>query len=374
MHTFDFLWQHLSHLARQQRAIPTFSGSSTYRLVVEADTLTLKSRDGRSDRPYSRKALRRLWGLRGTLGDPDGLRPKDLERRWRTDGHGRHGSYLWMIYREMRNWCAEPAPASDTFDHLPPDAARELRRDLKRALAGLDGGRGLSTVMHQIERIVKYVANDPGAMMAQSAERVARFVRVYAPWRLVDVGLPDVPFARLYRDVKDARNELAYTGTQAALAVSRTTALAVVMLEVLAAMVVRKQEGCLRVADVMVSNPTCAHKWQTLADVRRTMLVNDYSVLPVHDGAVGDGAWLCVGVERLANHLLDNAEGSNETLGRALSAGTAGLVYKARTVCGETPVRCLLGPSGQGLPVVVTTRGEGDHDAIQGIVTAFDLL
>jgi len=136
---------------------------------------------------------------------------------------------------------------------------------------------------------------------------------------------------------------------------------------------VAKAGGRLRVADVMVSNPTCAHGWQTLADVRRTMLVNDYSVLPVHDGLVRDGAWLCVGVEQLANRLLNSPEASCETLAHALSMDD-GLAFEARAVCAETPAASLLGPSVSTLPAVVTARQGGRDAVLQGIVTAFDLL
>ena len=50
----------------------------------------------------------------------------------------------------------------------------------------------------------------------------------------------------------------------------------------------RKEEQAMQISEIMVANPTCAEKWQTLADIRRTMLVNDFSVLPLRDGEGGD--------------------------------------------------------------------------------------
>ena len=86
-------------------------------------------------------------------------------------------------------------------------------------------------------------------------------------------------FESLYAGVKDGRNDNAHTGTEAALAGARAAALAVVLMEALP----MRQEtiGSRKCGTVMVSNPTCAQRWQTLADVRRTMLVNDYTVLPL---------------------------------------------------------------------------------------------
>ena len=59
----------------------------------------------------------------------------------------------------------------------------------------------------------------------------------------------------------------------------------------------------MRISEIMVANPTCAEKWQTLADIRRTMLVNDFSVLPLPDSEGGD-KWQVVRAEELAAYLL----------------------------------------------------------------------
>ena len=97
--TFDRAWRHLSDLDARRKTVSTISGSA-YRLQVGPDRrVTLRPlRQGRTHRTYSEGDLRRLWALRDDLGDPAELRPSEIERLW---GTGRHGSYLWLIYREM---------------------------------------------------------------------------------------------------------------------------------------------------------------------------------------------------------------------------------------------------------------------------------
>ena len=71
------------------------------------------------------------------------------------------------------------------------------------------------------------------------------FVCRYAPGRIEDAGMRGVGFVELYAGMKDARNDIVHTGTEAALA----------------------GRGLRR--------------WE--------MLVNDYVVLPISDGVRGAG-------------------------------------------------------------------------------------
>ena len=68
-----------------------------------------------------------------------------------------------------------------------------------------------------------------------------------------------------------------------------------------------KERVPMKISEVMVANPTCAESWQTLADLRRTMLVNDFSMLPMRNGTCGEPEkWRAVRAEELAAYLLDN--------------------------------------------------------------------
>ena len=202
-----------------------------------------------------------------------------------------------------------------------------------------------------------------------------RFVCRYAPGRIEDTGRHGVGFLDLYTSVREARNDIAHTGTEAALAGARSSAMATVLMEALAA--AAQGDHGQTMCEVMVSNPMCAHDWQTLADLRRTMLVNDYSVLPISDGQIGNQAWECVEDEKLAKRLRGGGRSRQpRTLGDERSEeGGAGMeILEAVTVKEDMPVRSVLGKS--RLPVVVTRLAAKDEKKreLVGIVTAFDLL
>ena len=123
--------------------------------------------------------------------------------------------------------------------------------------------------------------------------------------------------------------------------------------------------------------PTCAHNWQTLADLRRTMLVNNYSALPISDGQCGDRVWLCVEDEKLARYLRNGGRGRRtRTLGdERLKECEAGMDFlEAVAVAEDSQVKSVLSTS--KLPVLATrpvAKNEKKREIV-GIVTAFDLL
>ena len=175
------------------------------------------------------------------------------------------------------------------ISELDPDAACELRRDLKGALTAFASGRGsVESLLHQIERIARYVTGKPDVALGRARKRMKRLVRCFAPALIDNTGLPGVRWDDLYSAVVEGRNDLAHTGTEAALVGVRVATLATVLLAALAQ--VAKDKGAGEVKDIMVSNPVFAHGWQTLADLRRTMLVNDFSVLPLSEDRPKRGA------------------------------------------------------------------------------------
>ena len=258
---------------------------------------------------------------------------------------------------------------------LSVDAARSLRPDLKRALTEFANGRGsVDAVLHEIERIAKYVSGKPRITLGQAKDRMREFVAEYAPARLDDTGLPGVGWLELYDRVVDCRNDIAHTGTAAALAGTRVTTLATVLLAALADRARGEEMRCVK--DVMVSNPVCAHGWQTLADLRRTMLVNDFSALPLSDGLNEDGSWRCVRAEELAAALAREDDVPRvRTLAELLSDEheSSRFIYRAIVVKEKEPRASLLGEAALQLPVVVM-RSDAGLTELVGIVTAFDLL
>ena len=258
---------------------------------------------------------------------------------------------------------------------ISTDAARALRGDLKGALTGFANGRGsVEALLHEIERIAKYVTGCPDIALHRATEAMTSLVGSHAPARLADTGLPGVEWGDLYRRVVWGRNDIAHTGTEGALTGTRVAALATVLLGALAELV--KENELTTMKDVMVSNPMCAHDWQTLADLRRTMLVNDYSALPLRDGGTDEEKWDCVRAEELAAFVTrENRRARGCTLADALSGewGSRMRVYAADAVKEEAPLGQLLAGAESRLPVVVT-RKVGTRREMVGIVTAFDLL
>ena len=132
----------------------------------------------------------------------------------------------------------------------------------------------------------------------------------------------------------------------------------------------------MKISEVMVASPTCAEKWQTLADIRRTLLVNDFSVLPLRDGECGD-KWKVVRAEELAVYLLvEDKKRNKETLDCAIGKGGD---EKLELHCVKTADKSKeveeLKENEKSVPsaIIVTTECQNKHHIV-GIVTAFDLL
>lgn len=162
---------------------------------------------------------------------------------------------------------------------LTRDAAGALRADLKCAMTEVASGRaGVPSLLHQIERVAKYAAGDHNAALGWSSTKDAMraLVKDHASYALENAGLGGMRWCRLYEEVKNARNDVMHTGTQAVLAEARIEAMATVLLEALLG--AAKEDGVKTLAHVMVEHPVCVHRWQTIADVRRTMLVSDFSI------------------------------------------------------------------------------------------------
>ena len=118
---------------------------------------------------------------------------------------------------------------------ISADAARALRGDLKGALTGFANGRGsVEALLHEIERIAKYVSGCPNIALGPAKEAMTGLVGSHAPARLADTGLPGVEWEDLYGGVVQGRNDIAHTGTEAALTGTRVAALGTVLLAALA--------------------------------------------------------------------------------------------------------------------------------------------
>ena len=284
---------------------------------------------------------------------------------------GEFRDHLWYLVRKERLHVLEPG-------RLTPDAARSLRTDLKAAMTEVASGRdGVSSLLHQVERVARYASGGAHASLWEARGAMRTLVGLFAGHALQDAGLGGMDWERLSELVRDGRNDIAHTGTEAVLAETRTMALAGVLLEALLG--VAGEDNVTRLAEVMVANPVCVHRWHTVADIRRTMLMTDFTELPLADGAE-DGRWLTVTAEGLSEYLgpdrKDRMERMGKTVDEAIVEVQRPLQFcRHRTASAETPASDVWEGASEEprLPVVVTRQREGDTELV-GMVTAFDLL
>ncbi|MCU0783340.1 MAG: hypothetical protein MUF81_04680 [Verrucomicrobia bacterium] len=175
-----------------------------------------------------------------------------------------------------------------------------------------------------------------------------------------------VPFSRLYELVLEARNNAMHGGSAARCATSHAVELALVLEDAL-------MNDCEKISDFMGKNVVCAEMWQPLSFIRRTMLENSFSCLPVkHDGK---SRWELLTDRTLAKYLsIGRANGQRkklllQPLAEAIK-NDKGLLIEART-CKATESVSTVVADWDGQPVLVT-RNESDE--LLGILTPYDLL
>lgn len=159
----------------------------------------------------------------------------------------------------------------------------------------------------------------------------------------------------------------------------------------------KQSDNCaepLKLAHVMVEHPVCAHLWQTVADVRRTMLVSDFSVLPLADRKEGEDprTWRVLTADDLVSWLGtdDQRKGKHDPrkcrMGMTVKqAKKCGLGFRRAPTEREcTLVQGIWNACEVGrLPLLVTREERGEECNARkpksvlhlvGIVTSFDLL
>jgi CBS domain-containing protein len=126
--------------------------------------------------------------------------------------------------------------------------------------------------------------------------------------------------------------------------------------------------------DFMVRDPVCASPWQPISSVRRNMLANSFSFLPLAVDQSGASIWKLVSDFSIAFYLRAASSRSERTrrLARQLGdvVGANEIALLNAPVCGpEESVATILERS-KGLPVLVI----GLDGNLRGIITPFDVL
>lgn len=181
--------------------------------------------------------------------------------------------------------------------------------------------------------------------------------------------LPDwhAPFSTLYEIVKTARNEAMHEGAYARHLTKNSTELSLILEDALMA-------GSFYARDFMVRDPVCANMWQPISAVRRAMLINSFSFLPIALNSNSHIEWKLLSDYSVASYLRGvNSNGErNRRLALKLSEAVkqkAIDLVDAKSCGPEAPVTDVLLKS-QGRPVLVI----GSKRELLGIITPFDVL
>ncbi len=174
-------------------------------------------------------------------------------------------------------------------------------------------------------------------------------------------------FEKLFRLVREARNDAMHEGAFARHLTTHAVELSIVLEDSL-------MKDCDKVGDYMVRNPVCAFSWQPLSFVRQTMLVNSFSYLPVLASYESEPKELISDLA-VAQYLRGESDGRffkqrlTQTLGDVLSS-------KAIKCCEPrvcTPDTLIIDALKylDNLPILVKSASSKQ---LVGLLTAFDLL
>lgn len=248
------------------------------------------------------------------------------------------------------------------IDGLSPEGAVHFRDELRAARArALQDAEAFQAVIQVVERLGEYLKDGRARGLWGYREFLNYLASKSALGKRTPATHPDLhpAFLDLLQNVADARNSAIHEGTFARTLTAHAVELALILEHAL-------MSSRTRVRDFMVQGVVTAAPWQPLSLVRRTLLANSYSYLPIDIGA---GKWRLVSDYGLACYLQADTEVRlNQTVDQARAQG---LVLDEPLVCrGDTAVTEVLAGC-RGLPALVVSE-DGSH--LLGIATPFDLL
>ena len=235
------------------------------------------------------------------------------------------------------------------------------RQQLKEARrAGLSDLENAHQLVVAIEALGKALHGSAVATLGSVECCLIAFSATWAP----DGGTGDPtssPLPAMLERVRRQRNDYAHEGT-AARRLARQAAEVALRLE--RALLNAETEGTpMRMRDVMIAPVICAEEWQTLAHVRRIMLLHEFTILPYRQQGKG---WTFVDATAVVRALYAGE-------GRRLDLTVMDAVERGRldVTCARTAgVEAAVDHSVPETTLVVT----GACQAPVGLVTPFDLL
>lgn len=241
-------------------------------------------------------------------------------------------------------------------------ARSKLRRNLRSARAEvLANSEGFEVVVHAIEMVGRPLCPN-GNSLGAYARPIRVFVRTALSWeegseqdRALQAGL----FL-----LKQTRNDYAHQGVHARNASAEAVAVALLLEEALS---YGWNDVC--VENVMVRRPVVAQQDDTLAEVRRLVLLHSFSSVPI----LIDGEWKLISDRWMAEQLFKLSGGARgKRLREPISAFSDDL--PKATVCEPTlRVGSIPLVAGQ-LPELVLVAETPDSRALLGVLSPSDLL
>lgn len=249
---------------------------------------------------------------------------------------------------------------------LEPAAALSFRNQLRsdRAEVSADA-EAYQALLTTIESLGAHLSNDHRAM---GLKAYSTALKELVSRGGVEAWLPE--FDGLLRAVRDSRNDLMHEGAAARRTASQVVELALILEDALVL------EGELRLVEhCMVQGPTCAEPWQTLKLIRRVMLSNQFSFLPVRMGP--EGPWRLVSDIELVRYLRGEVPPPSRTSRKKLLyqkltdavAATPALQLRAATVLPVGTAADTIDFENDSPALVADEAGN-----LRGIIAAFDLL
>lgn len=186
---------------------------------------------------------------------------------------------------------------------------------------------------------------------------------------LVEAGAPSHldEARRLFEVVREARNTAIHDGAWVRHLGERLAELFIILEAAISS-------HMTLVKDMMVAGPTTAQPWQQLADVRRTLLLNSFSYLPVQLPDAGP-AWHLLADHHLVSYIANKVGDERRThLSKPVAEAVQGglQLIPAKTVSGEDTIDSIRTQPPQTPLLVVRPTDQGPQ--LVGIITAFDLL
>jgi len=244
------------------------------------------------------------------------------------------------------------------------DELREARAETFRDAEAFD------QVLFAIERLGSFIADRIGTL--KEYEKPLRQKASLSPLaEVIPKQLPDwhAPFSTLYALIQVARNEALHQGAFARHLTTHAVELCIILEDAL-------MNEASRARDFMVTNPVCARVWEPISSIRRTMLINAFSYLPVAMDTETHRGWHLVSDLEIARYLRDTSNGKPRPERLAANLQQAVKAKQIRLIPGKTcnPDQDIVSvlSNCMGVPVLVVDQNY-PHE-LRGLITPFDVL